>query len=286
MMSRTSVVIVFIFFISSPDLFSGTLTLTGGADDFSFDYYENDTPNIFRTPYYMPIVNVEMQGEFWNVAYYTAGFQLDPVLRYLLHGEAVFNLWAFRLGLGSFISMFTEGDEDHVPGFSGSVGIELPGGLTFFIEYGSNAFTDLSVLGNTNLHFGSVNLSIWMPHIVTHFRMFQKAFIQARGPAYTIGNSLLRYEAMLDIYAKTLPLIITLGGGYEDFTKSLAEIPGKNYAGEVRDSSLELLFGTLKLDIESSTDFHLLLSVESGPPISSGFYFSAYVGFKIVSQNW
>jgi hypothetical protein len=278
------IILALIILFIQLNLFAGSITLGGGIDNFAYDYYENDTPNIFNTPYYMPIINAAVQGEFTTSAYYTIGFELDNVLRYFLYGKTVFNLWAFRLGAGTFLSLFTEGEEPHIPGFFGSVGIELPGGLSLYAEYGLNAFTDLTLLGNTNLNFGNVNLTIWLPNVVMRLNMVRKSFAQARSVFYTIRNTSLRYEALLDIYAKAMPLIFTLGGGYKTFEKSLEAGPG--YTGNPRSASMELFFGTVGFDFELSQDFHILLNLEAAPPIVEGFFFSAFLGFRIVSQNW
>ena len=263
-----------------------SISITGGVDNFSYDYEENDTPNTFTIPIMMPVGAAEINGEWTTYAYYNVGFKVEKILRYLLYGGATFNLWLFRLGVGTFVSMFNQGDEEYVPGVSGSLGLEHPGGFSFSIEYGLNAFTNLSQIGNTNLNFGSVRVALWLPHIVVRASVSRNSFTQARGETYTIRNTVLRYEASLDFFGKLFPIVLRVGGGLHTIEKEIAEIPGASYTGIPRSDSREELFALVHFDFELSERAHFLLNLEVTPLPVPGLYYSGTAGFRFNLPEW
>jgi hypothetical protein len=281
-MRRVSAGFVLLLCIFPAALYSHTLTLMGGMDNFMYDQNDVDYLNRFRVPNPVLVINAGIDGEFSTFSSYNIRFENDPVLRYLASANTTFNLWAFRLGVGAFMSMFNEGNEAFVPGVSGSVGIELPGWISAYVEYGQNISTDLTKPGNISLNYGKLEAAIWLPRILCRFVMERKSFTTMPAETYSIRDSVFRYLVALDFFSKSSSFQLTLGGGYKTLERSIE--PGSDPASTLlpvkSDESTTFGFANISLSLNPRIEF--LLNVEA--PFSraaTGIFLKTVAGFKI-----
>jgi hypothetical protein len=259
--------------------FAQSLTLTGGIDNFMFDN-KNNAPNTFQAPYLMTALYAGIDGNFTTFSRYRLAFTVDPVLLSLLHGDVTFNLWFFKLGIGSFLSMFNEGEDEYVPGMTGSLGMEAAGVFSVSLEYGLNVFTDLTKIGNTNLNFGNIEILFWIPNVIVRLNMQRKSFTHAQSKEYTIKNALLCYRVVFDMFSKSSPLVVTIGGELKT-TEKVVEPIGNAQVSKL-DNSINGIFFIAGLSLELNSVFDFILNAEIPIAVSApGGFFMINAGFKI-----
>jgi hypothetical protein len=258
--------------------FAQSLTLTGGVNNVMFD--SADAASNPQTPHPMASVNAGIDGNFTTFSRYHLAFTIDPILQSFLSGNVTFNLWIFKLGIGSFLAVFNEGEQENVPGMTGSLGIEAAGVFSASIEYGLNAFTDLTKTGNTNLNFGNIEALLWLPNVLVHLTMQRKSFIQARSKDYTAQNSSLCYRGALDIFSKSSPVVLTIGAERRTIERIIEPIGEAQIAKQ--ENSIDGVFFIAGLTLELRPGFDLILKAEGPLSISvPGIFFIAEAGFKI-----
>jgi hypothetical protein len=266
-MRRISRGIVLLLFLRSAPLFPTTLTIAGGI-----------TPED---------ILVKLDGDLSAFSYYDIRFHIDPMLRNVLQGGATFNIWLFRFGIGALVSTFDEGGAKYAPGVFGSIGIEAPGALSLFVEYGQNLFPDLNSNGGVRLNYGKLEAAIWLPHVLTRFIMQRKSLAVKPAGNYDLDNSLVRYQVLLDIFFKTSPFVITLGGGHQTLDTVTEPIPGAALSVQRKETETISLFAFIGATWKIHTNWTLFLNVEA--PISSqggDALFKAAVGLKIDLSNF
>jgi hypothetical protein len=278
-MSRISIGIIFLLFLraATPALFPTTLTAVGGIA------LENTSVKLN-----MENTLVKLNGDLSTFSYYDVMFHIDPVLRNMFQGGATFNIWLFRFGIGALFSTFNEGGEKYAPGVSGSIGIESPGVISLYVEYGQNLFTDLNSDGEVYLNYGKVEAAIWLPHILARFIMQRKSLRVEPAGNYDLDDSLVRYQVLLDIFfRKTTPFFITLGGGRETLDKITEPLPGAAPSARRKETKTVSQFASIEASWKVNPDWTLFLNAEV-PFSSQGgkTLFKAAAGFKVELSNF
>jgi hypothetical protein len=263
--TRRLIGIVFLLCAVAPALRPATLTIAGGT-----------TPeNILFA----------VDGDLSTFSYYNVGFRIDPVLRNVFHGGATFNIWLFRFGIGAFFSALDEGGVKYAPGLFGSIGIEAPGAISLFVEYGLNPLADLSSDGDVYLNYGKLEAAIWLPHVLFRVIMQKKSLRVEPAGDRNLDNSLIRYQALLDIFSKNFPLLITLGGGYETMTAITTPLP--NASVQYQEEEIASSFAFFEISWTITPEFTLFLNGEVPIPFQSGdVSFTGTIGLKIILSNF
>jgi hypothetical protein len=266
-LTRRSIGVVLFLCAVVPALFPTTLTIAGGT-----------TPeNIVAA----------IDGDLSTYSRYDVGFNIDPVLRKLVYGGATFNMWLFRFGIGAFFSAFNEGGVKYAPGFSGSVGIEAPGVISVYVEYGLNPFPHLSSDSEVHADYGKLEAAIWLPHIRPRFIMQRKSLTVEPAGNYFLDDSLVRYQVLLDIFFKTSPFLITLGAGTETLHKISKPLPTAAPSVRRKETETASTFASLEVSWNIYPAWTLFLNVEA--PLSSQgetALFKAAVGLKIALSDF
>jgi hypothetical protein len=239
----------------------------------------------------MPVedtLSVKIDGDLSTFSYYDIGFTFDPVLRNLFFSSATFNIWLFRFGIGALLSVIDEGGVKYAPGVSGSIGIEAPGAISLYVEVGMNLLDDLVGGDDTIWNYGKLAAAIWLPHLRPQLIAQKKSLKVGPVVNYNLEDTLVRYQALLDIYFnKASPFFITLGGGYETLNTVIESIPAAPASVRRRETETVSLFATFDASWEIHPDFTLLLNVEV--PVSSqggDTLFKAALGLKIMLSNF
>jgi hypothetical protein len=270
-MRRVSLAIALLLCAATPALPQTTLTLAGGIT----------SEDIF----------VKLDGDLSAFSYYDIQFHIDPVLRNTLQGNLTFNIWLFRFGIGAFFSTFDEGGAKYAPGVSGSLGIEAPGALSVFVEYGQSLFADLSDEGDVRLNYGKLEATIWLPyvlHILPRFIAQRKSLAVEPAGNYDLEDSLVRYEALLDIFFnKAASFLITLGAGYQTLRTVTTPLPpaapsARSWETEIV-SQLALAGVLWKIHPDWTVFFNTEVPVSSQGGITN---LKAAAGFKITLSNF
>lgn len=228
-----------------------------------------------------------VDGDLSTFSYYNVGFRIDPVLRNVLHGGATFNIWLFRFGIGALFSALDEGGVKYAPGLFGSIGIEAPGVFSLFVESGLNLFADLSSDGDVYLNYGKLEAAIWLPHVLFRVIMQKKSLRVEPAGDRDLDDSLIRYQALLDIFSKNFPLLITLGGGYEMTTAIITPLPSAAPSVRYQKRETISLFAFLEVSWSITPEFTVFLNSEV--PVSSQggeVLFKAAIGLKIMLSNF
>jgi hypothetical protein len=279
--------IILAFSLFSSALFAQTLAVSGGADNFMYDPETNEGAGAFETPFMKVGWSAGISGDFSTFSSYNLEFIQDPVLRSLVRGDLVFNIWLFRLGVGTVVSMFNDADEDYIPGITGSLGLEAPGGVLVNVEYGINMYTDLSQPKNISLNFGKIEMAIWLPSIIMRFVMERKSFSQAQSNSTIVKNTSSRTMALFDLYSKSLPVEIFFGGGQQTFEKSIEHMPNTSPAALEQSEDLMAFFVAGGFTWTMSPGVALLFSAEI--PVSNltpGFFFKAEGGIRLTLSDF
>ncbi|MDR1230691.1 MAG: hypothetical protein LBK61_04745 [Spirochaetaceae bacterium] len=285
-MRRTSAGLALLLFVLPVALHAHSLTLAGGTDNFVFDPNDTEAQNLFALPTLTLLVNAAIEGEFSPFSSYSVKFENDTVLRYLATVNTTFNLWAFRLGFGAFMSVLNEGS-DYVPGAIGSLGLEIPGLLLAYIEYGQNVFTDSSELGTTNVNYGKLEAALPLPFVLCRFAMERKSFTMMPAETYTIRDSLLSYRVSFDFFSKLSTFQLTLGGGVKTLEKSIEPVLPAGSSIQPMMNELPAQFAFARFTFTPSPGFELFLDGEI--PVSStntALFFKALAGFKITLSDF
>jgi hypothetical protein len=257
-----SIGVILLWCAAAPAVFPTTLTIAGGI-----------TPEDLL---------VKIDGDLSTFSYYDVGFRVDPVLHNMMYGGATFNIWLFRFGLGAFFSSFAAGGTKYAPGVSGSIGIEAPGVISVYVEYGLNPIIDLNDTGNVYLDYGKLEAAIWLPHIRPRFSMQRKSLRVEPAGTSNLDDSLIRYQVLLDIFFKTFPFLITLGGGQETLTKIITPLSSTAARRERVSTSL---FAFMELSWEIHPDWTLFLNFEVPFASQGTAVFRAAAGVKIALFN-
>jgi hypothetical protein len=273
--------VVFFLCAAAPVLHPHALTFSGGIDNFSFYPYITGIQSTFVIPSPALALNININGEFSTFAYYNVGFELDPILRYYLRGDVSFNLGFFRLGVGAFLSMFNTGTEEYVPGVIGGLGIEIPLGLSLYIEYGLNTNIDLDEVGNINLNYGKIEAVAGSAPVRGRFVMQRKSFLEVLGNDRILKDSLVRYQGTLDFLFKPSPLLMSFGGGYQTLVRSVNPTPNTSSTVSGNEKSVEMGFFCASFTLAVNPRFELLLNMDV--PLSVPIdYFKACAGISLI----
>jgi hypothetical protein len=230
------------------------------------------------------LVNIGLDGELSPFSYYHIGFETDPVFRATMRANATFNLWLFRFGVGAFFSTVeeqTEYEEENIvqyaPCLTGSIGIEEPGLISVFVEYGMNVLPDLIDNLIANMNYGKLEAAVWIPHVLVRGIIQRKSFTMDLAGLYQRRYSLLRYHGMLEFFFKTSPLQVSVGGGYETWER----------VTDTTDEYAESFFIAASVSYQISPDFTFLLDLEV--PFTShetAPFFKAAAGIKLSLSNF
>jgi hypothetical protein len=283
-MRRASIITGIVLFLCAFPvvLYAHSLTFTAGMDNFAYDPGDLDSADRFKLPTQTVLFNAGIEGEFLTFSRYQVRFENDTILRYLASGSTIFNLWIFRLGAGGFVSLFSGGEKPYVPGVSGSLGIEIPGRILAYVEYGQSAFTDLTEPGNINLDYGKLETSLWLPFVVCRASAERKSFTSIPADTYTIRNSLLRYQAAVDFFSKSSPFQITFGVGQETLEKLIESIPhtGSSVFSLQEETSRVFAFCHLACKLNPRLEFLLNAEMTISTTATESI-FKTVAGFRI-----
>jgi hypothetical protein len=270
-----------LFFVLPPALYPHSLTISAGINNFMFNQKGKLSQNTFTT-----LFNAAIDGEFSTFSRYKVAFENDPVLQNFVYGNTTFNLWLFRLGIGAFFDIPREGT-DYIPGVIGSLGIEIIGGFSAYVEYGQNAFTDLDKAGGVNLNYGKIEAAIWLPNILCRVIIQRKSFAMMPDKTYLRRDSLLRYQLTLDFSPKPSPILFTLGGGSETLEMSVEPAPNAVSPIPYPGDDFETYFALFGFSYTTSSGFTLFLNAEAPVPVSNrGVFFKAVVGFSLALPDF
>jgi hypothetical protein len=102
-----------------------------------------------------------------------------------------------------------------------------------------------------------------------------------------LDDSLVRYQVLLDIFFKTAPFLITLGGGNETLTKITTSRPGSASSAWRSEEKIATFFAFTEVSWDIHPDWTLLLNFEV-PLASRGpaALFKASAGVKIALSNF
>jgi hypothetical protein len=286
--SRLSYKQLFIFFALALSI-SGraaphTLSLTGGIDTFAFNNNTADQYDAFITPYVLPIGQANFSGDFGTFISYDMGFDLDTIFRYTMRGSLYFNIWMFRLGVGSFVLLPVEGLTDFLPGVEGSLGFESPGYFRINFDYGLNVFTELANSGPINVNKGKIEAAVWFPILIVRAFMERKSFTRVYESTYSLRGSLNRYAVFADMFFKNKAPVLSIGGGFETFEREVALLPSTGGGTSILPDSfsLEGLFVAAGLALRFSHFFEFHVSGEFPVSVNwSGLYFKAQAGINL-----
>jgi hypothetical protein len=266
----------FVLFLcaASPSLYpaADSLTLSGGGTSGSLGLPDT------------VLVNIGLDGELSPFSYYRVGFEIDPVFRATMRGNATFNLWLFRLGVGAFFSIVEEQTEDeaedivqYAPCLTGSIGIEEPGLILISFEYGMNVLSGFVDNMMANLNYGKLEAAIWIPYVLVRGIVQRKSYTIDPAGLSQRRCSLLRYHGMLEFFFKASPLQVSIGGGYETWERVTGAT--NEYA--------ESPFIATSIFYKINPDFTLLLDVEV-PLVSNETapFFKAVAGIKLSLSNF
>jgi hypothetical protein len=178
------------------------------------------------------------------------------------------------------MSMFNTNGEEYMPGVSGSVGLEIPGLLSAYVEYGLSVNPDVNEPANVNLNYGKVETALWLPGIVGRFIIQRKSFAMTPADTYTMKDSLLRYQVSFDFFSKSTTFQFTLGGGYETLERAIEPIAGS--LAQPQEDTFDTAFAMVSISSTLNPGFEFLLNIEAPlPPAATGFFFKAVAGFRI-----
>jgi hypothetical protein len=257
----------------------------GGADNFMYEQEGTDTTNAFTLPILAPVINVGIDGEFSTFSTYGLKFEKDPILRYLASGNMTFNLWTFRLGVGAFMSMFNTNGEEYLPGVNGSVGLEIPGILSVYVEYGLSVNPGESEPANVNLNYGKVEAAVWLPGMICRLVVQRKSFTMTPIDTYTVKDSLLRYQVSLDFFSKSSTFRFALGGGTETLERAIEPIAGSIV--QPQKDAFDTTFVMASISSTLNPGFEFLLNIDVPlSPAATGFFFKAIAGFRIAIPDF
>jgi hypothetical protein len=286
-MRHTSVGMTLFLCVFSTRLYAHSLTLTGGVDNFMYGQDAVDTAGAFSLPSTALVINAGMSGDFSTFSSYGIHFESDPVLRYLVSGNMVFNLWAFRLGMGAFVSMFSSFGEEYVPGVSGSLGLAVPGGLSVDVEYGQSVVLDSSTPDNVNLNYGKLEASAWFPYMLCRLVVHRKSYTMMPAETYTIKDSLLRYQVSLDFFSKYSIFQLTLGGGYETLERAIEPMPRSAASAQSPADEVSTAFIFFNTATKLSSSIEILLNGEVPfSPAVTNLFFKVVAGFRITMPDF
>jgi hypothetical protein len=287
-MRCVSIIGVVLFLCGFPVvLHAHSLTLAVGLDNFAYNSGDLNSINRFRLPTPVLLFDAGLEGEFSTFSSYNIKFSNDSILRYLASANTTFNLWFFRLGVGAFMPLFNGGKEEYIPGIIGSIGFEIPGGFSAYIEYGQNAFADLSESKGIHLNYGKVEATIWLPHIMFQLVVHRKSFIRMPAVTYTIRDSLLRYQVSVDFFPKSSSFLFGFGGGYESLEKAIEPVPNINSPVPLLENAVDRLFVLANISIKFTPSFGFFLNADV--PLSAtaaGIFLKAITGFRIVLSDF
>jgi hypothetical protein len=277
-MRRTLAGIALFLCVLPAALYAHSLTLSGGVDNFMYGQDSEGSADVFTLPSLVPIINIGIDGEFSTFSRYNLTFEKDPILRNVTSGNMTFNLWAFRLGVGAFMSMFNAKGEEYIPGVSGSIGLEIPGVFSAYVEYGLSVNPDANEPANINLNYGKVETALWLPGIIGRLIIQRKSFTMTPSDTLILNDSLLRYQVSLDFFSKSSTFQLTLGAGYETLERDIGPIAGTLAP---REEAFDTPFAFADLSFALNPDLAFLLNIEV--PLSSaaaGYFFKAVTGFR------
>ncbi|MDR3237233.1 MAG: hypothetical protein LBT84_01885 [Spirochaetia bacterium] len=261
-----------------------TLSLTGGIDTFAFNNSTADQYDAFITPYILPIGQANFSGDFGTFILYDMGFDLDTIFRYTVRGAVYFNIWMFRLGVGSFVLLPVEGLTEFLPGVEGSLGFEAPGYFRVNLDYGLNVFTEFANSGPVNVNKGKIEAAIWFPILIARAFVERKSFTRVYESMYFLRSSLNRYAFFADIFFKNKVPVFSLGVGFETAERAVSPLPSVGGATYIlADSfSLEGLFVAAGLALQLSHSFEFHISGEFPVSVNwSGLYLKAQAGINL-----
>jgi hypothetical protein len=267
-------------------LFSHSITLAGGAQNFLFDQTTADLPpaaGVYQPPLGI-MGSLRMEGEFSDFITYDAVVQYGDFWRDYFWGKASFNLWAFKFGVGTMIGYKLDDTSplqfNLVPGVSGSVGIQAPG--YFFLE-GETAvsFGDVVKEGDYSREFFEVRTGFWVPHVITTLSYSRKKLLSQATDTDQAEDLLTRYMVNFDIFSKDIYFTIHLFAGYEIMQRTRI-VSGT--AGT--PTEIAALFAGVEAYFRLNWTLDLFLHAEvpislTDARFSSVFFFRGFAGVRI-----
>jgi hypothetical protein len=199
--------------------FSLDLSAVAGLGNLSFDT-ERKTPigNGGFEPFLYPLVLVKAEGDYSDMFGLYGSFERDPILRNRLGGEAKFTIGPLSIAAGPFAGLFNSPENAFRIGFSGGVGLNIPG--IFFVGFrGSTTLGPTDSPGDYHSETISASAGFWLPNLVNTLSFSVRNF-NLKNTAGSEEDRLWRIEYNAEIYSKGVPYTVRIDMGYQSLTRS------------------------------------------------------------------
>jgi hypothetical protein len=209
------------------------LTVLGGLGNFSFDT-KSTSPlgnGEFEGALY-PFARIQLDESVSDFVALSGVLERDPVLRNRFLAEAKISPGLFVISAGPLLGLFNSGESIIRPGVQAGLRFDLPG-IVFAALNAGSTFGSLQSGGDYEARHGRLEFGFWLPNIVNTISISEKSYDSRETESLDVRNRLLRYQYSAAIYAKNVPVEVTLNFGYETLTRNISNRAASAFEGDV-----------------------------------------------------
>jgi hypothetical protein len=185
-------------------------------------------------PTLFPFAQIKATGTYSDLFNFEGSLERDPILRNRVGGEVELLAGPVSLSAGPFIGLFNSPETMLNLGFSGGLGLDIPG--IFFAKLkGSTNLGTVKAVGDYSMDSSLAAVGFWLPNLVSTFSLITKTYGVQNSVSRYIEDKLFRVEYNGEIYAKGVPYTIRIDIGYQSLKRSYTDtVTPLNEADEFR----------------------------------------------------
>jgi hypothetical protein len=272
-----------LLFLSSFSLLGALdMELTGGVNFMTFHpdrTVAHSTPGNTDTEfshYPMGLVNFRLSGDINDTVALKINIERDNVLQNSLNVIFLARTDYFRIEFGPFAGVSDNFDTPDA-GILGGIELALPGIAALSLSGFTTLGADMDFTSNNYREGLEAGLRLWIPRMIITASAGRKSYsrsIEEEAGTMSRNDALSRLMLNIDFYSKGSPVIVSLKGGYQIYSRiyNLGNIDNKD--------TVNSYFAGFDLQIEASKSFKLkiggeipfLLSAEEPMTVTPEFF--------------